>query len=53
MDINRARYIVRGEVEKHKKIAKAAKELNLPTFEREHMEIAAALELLLEEAGAK
>lgn len=48
MDMDKARDIVYREVEKHKITAKAAKELNLPAFEKDHMEIADALELLLE-----
>lgn len=50
MDMDRAREIVRTQIEKHSIIAKCASELDMAPLARDHAEIADALKLLLGEA---
>lgn len=47
MDMDRAREIVREQIEKHRIIAKCASELKMDPIARDHNDIADALKLLL------
>ena len=49
MDMDRAREIVREQIEKHRIIAKCASELKMDPLARDHAEIAEALEKILGE----
>ena len=49
MDMDRAREIVREQIEKHRIIAKCASELKMDPLARDHGEIADAMGMLLGE----
>lgn len=47
MDMDKAREIVREQIEKHRAIAGYAEKIDVPMLANEHTEIAEAMELLL------
>ena len=49
MDMDRAREIVRAQIEKHRIISACASELDMDPLARDHAEIAEALEKILVE----
>lgn len=49
MDMDRAREIVRAQIEKHRIISACASELDMDPLARDHAEIAEALEKILGE----
>lgn len=51
MDMDRAREIVREQIEKHRTIAQRAEAIGVPAFARDHNDIADALAALLEAKG--